>query len=764
MNEEAWEIKVFGVVQGVGFRPFVHRLAEKYQMNGFALNSSVGLTIVVEGHVKNFEKFIEDLTNNPPKLAQIDKCKIIKKNFIGYKKFSICLSESDSQINTILPPDTGICTNCLKEFFDKTNHRYQYLMNSCTECGPRFSIAHVMPYDRENTSMNTFAMCPRCKQEYECLDDRRYHTEAISCPACGPKVWLSNYQGEKILIPVTDLLKSGQIIAVKGIGGFHLACDALNEDAVNQLRNRKKRDSKPFAVMCKDLNVVKDYCEIDKTEMELLLSNAKPIVLLTRKLTKYLPDNISPGIYSLGVMLPYTPIHYSLFNDGIEMIVLTSANISNEPLIKDNREAVEKLKDVANYFLLHDRQIVNSCDDSVVSVVNLESVIQRRSRGYVPLPIKIKKECKSVLACGGDNKNTFCLLSGHEAFMSQHLGDLSYYQNYQRYLQTIDYFKTLTGIRPEIIAYDLHPGYMSTQYAKKFEKIFAVPVQHHHAHMVSCMVENEIDEVVLGVICDGTGYGTDDCLWGFEFFYGNYSDFERLAHLEYLPLIGGDQSIYQPLRIAFSYLYFLFGDIMKEKVGKYLPQLTNLEIQTMQVQLENNIGIVNTSSCGRLFDAVAAFLDVCTKVNYEGQAAILLEALSQINGSQKYSYELVGSSYPYQLKVKQMFGEMLWDKQNSIAKEIIGGKFHSTVIDMIVSTTLRLSQEKHCQKVSLSGGVFQNKLLLKNIVNKLKNNGLQVYIQHKVPSNDGGLALGQALIGEEVFKRVSSGNWKNCRN
>ncbi|MBU2701245.1 hydrogenase maturation protein HypF [Sporomusaceae bacterium BoRhaA] len=758
MNSEAWEFKLFGLVQGVGFRPFVHRLSQQYHLNGWVLNSSSGLIVLAEGITENLKMFAENLMTQAPPMAEIEKCKISKKKVVGYKSFSIRSSENDRDSGTILSPDTGICEKCLKEFYDIKNRRHNYLMISCAECGPRFSMAHMIPYDRENTSMNTFTMCPECRHEYHDIYSRRYHTEAIACSACGPHVWLADGNGKKFCGLANELLKRGKIIAVKGIGGFHLACNALNEAAIASLRNRKKRDSKPFAVMCRDLKVVKEYCQVGEHEVEILKSKEKPIVLLGRKSEKYLSANISPGINTLGVMLPYTPVHYSLFDDELEIVVLTSANLSDEPLIDNNEEALEKLNGIADFFLLHDRPIINSCDDSVVAVVNSATMVHRRARGYVPLPIRIEKKCSNVFACGGDLKNTFCILKGQHAFISQHFGDLSHYGNYRRYLEAIERFKQMTGSNPKIIAHDLHPGYISTQYAKSLEGMFSITVQHHHAHFASCMAENNLSDAVLGVICDGTGYGTDGCIWGFEFFYGDYGGIERLAHLDYLPLSGGDDAVYDPSRTVFSYLYSMFGNYGATVAQKVLPHIMNTDLKAMQTQLDNKIGIWNTSSCGRLFDAISALLGVCTKVNYEGQAAMLLEAISCLNDSRKYRFELDGNCYPYHLNVRNMFEEILFDMQKGISKEIIGGRFHATIIDMVVSTTMRLSREKQCQQVVLSGGVFQNRLLLKNIMHVLENNDLRVYIQRKVPTNDGGLSLGQAVVGEEVFKRVSSCN------
>lgn len=765
MNREAWKFELFGIVQGVGFRPFIHRLAQHFKLNGWVHNSSSGLTIWAEGEVESLKLFKKDLLTNPPSLAKIDKHEItIFKTIAGYKTFAINSSASDPTGYTFIPPDTGICDQCFQEFNEATNRRHNYLLINCAECGPRFSIIHKLPYDRQSTSMINFLLCPNCQSEYNDINSRRYHTEAIACPACGPQVWLADQTGNKIDESASELIKLGKIIAIKGIGGFHLACDALNEPAIANLRARKRRNDKPFALMFRDLDVVKEYCQINTDEMALLSSREKPIVLLYKTNTKYLPNNISEGLNTLGTMLPYTAIHHSLFDDELKVIVLTSANLSGEPLIDNNEEALEKLHDIADFFLFHDRPIVNSCDDSVVAIYNSEPVIHRRSRGYVPLPICMAKTFRSVFACGGDLKSTFCILKGNHGFLSQYFGDLSYYENYRRYIYAVSFFKQMTRTNPEIIAHDLHPGYISTRYAKSLKDVVTIGVQHHHAHLASCMAENNVTAPVLGVICDGTGYGTDGAIWGFEFLYGDYGIFERLAHLDYLPLPGGDAAVFDPSHIAFSYLYNILGNSELAVAKKLLPHLTNSDVSTLQMQLGRKIGIWPTSSCGRLFDAVSALLGICTRVSYEGQAAMLLESISYKNGNvTPYRFELTGQRYPYHLNVNNMFEDILSDLHKGIAKEIIGSRFHATVIDMVVSTVLHLSWEKQCNQVALSGGTFQNRILIENIMNGLKNNGLQVFIQRKVPTNDGGLSLGQAVVGEEAYKRVSGGNWQGTQ-
>lgn len=758
MNKQALECKFYGLVQGVGFRPFVHRLAKKYDIKGWVQNSSQGLTILAEGTDCNLTKFTEKLLSSHPLQASIAKYEITTLKTCGYQDFSIRTSETNCAVSTVIAPDTGICETCLEEFYDRENIREGYLLISCAECGPRFSITAAYPYDRKNTAMQSFTMCSACQREYEDIESRRYHTEAIACKVCGPRVWLTDRNGKEIKASVHELLKLGQIVAVKGIGGFHLAVDALNLAAVVRLRQHKKRDSKPFAVMCRDVKTVQKYCKVSRLEEKLLKSPASPIVLLERTELE-LPLVISPGLTTLGVMLPYTALHRTLFDDKLEMVVLTSANECDEPIICDNKTAIIKLSGIADSFLLNDREIINSCDDSVAAVVNKEAMVYRRSRGYVPLPISINSEGACVLAAGGDLKNTFCLLGDNEAYLSQHFGDLVYYRNFQRYIEGIKCFKEMIACTPKVVAHDLHPDFISAMYAKNLGHK-SVAVQHHHAHLASCMAENQLDGQVLGVILDGSGYGTDGCIWGFEFLYGGYKNFERLAHLEYVPMAGGSQTHYQAGRTAACYLYSLFQDIGLSK-AKHL--LADTDIEGVRRQLSSGLGVIKTSSCGRLFDAAAALTGVCSKVHYEGKAAMLFEAVSSLS-HEKYSFKLSGSKYPYTLSVAELFEEMLFDIKHGQSKAVIGGRFHAVIIDMAVSTIWRLSYEKKCRDVVLSGGCFQNRLLLTGIMRELKNSGLSVYIQRKVPTNDGGISLGQAVVAREVVKHVSGCSGESHRD
>jgi hydrogenase maturation protein HypF len=563
-------------------------------------------------------------------------------------------------------------------------------------------------------------------------------------------------------------LKAGQILAVKGLGGFHLICDARCREAVANLRRRKIREFKPFAVMCRDLQVVEQYCCVSPEEAALLESPAHPIVILDRRMQDDLPPELAPGIGTLGVMLPYTPLHHLLFEEGLEILVATSANISDDPLIIDNDEALAKLKGIADYFLMHNRQIYNRCDDSVATVVGGETLMIRRARGYVPLPVDLPNwdvgsgkvplaSHLSILGCGGDLKSTFCLTRGKSAFLSQHLGDLNHYGNFQQFLYTIPRFETMLDVKPEIIAYDLHPDYMATRWAKSQDGLTRIGVQHHHAHMASCLAENLVTGSALGVICDGTGYGTDGAIWGFEFFAGTPARLERMAHLAYMPL-PGEITIKRPGRMSLTYLYEHFGAPGLERGRRHLPTLGDEEQQVLVRQLENRFNTVPSSSCGRLFDAVSALLGICTRVQYEGQAAIEMETVADPDVQGCYEYELNCHSRPYQLGARGIFEGILSDLERGTPTSTSAGRFHLTVAAMIEEVLRRLRDETGLNRVALGGGTFMNRLLFRLLRQKLEEAGFQVLYHRKVPTNDGGVSLGQVYIASEVIRENVSGH------
>lgn len=759
------EIRIEGVVQGVGFRPFVFRLASEFGINGWVLNSSEGVTIWAEAEEEVIASFYQEILNHPPKLAMIVKHSIKHRDLKGFDHFFIKHSERSDHKDVIISPDVSTCEDCYREIMDPGDHRYHYPFTNCTNCGPRFTIIMDVPYDREKTTMRDFPMCPECAREFDDPMFRRFHAQPNCCPKCGPQTTLKDLEGNIYKGLGHQFLKEGKILAVKGLGGFHLVCDATKREPVAALRKRKVREFKPFAVMCKNLDVVRRYCRLSQCEAELLESPAHPIVILKRLRFDDLPPEIAPGIDTLGVMLPYTPLHHLLFAEGLEILVMTSANISDDPLIIDNDEASKKLKGIADYFLIHNRQIYNRCDDSVAAVVGGGVQIYRRARGYVPLPVELPVDPPGViLGCGGDLKNTFCMTKGRGAYLSQHLGDINHYGNYQQFLYTIPRFETMLDVKPDIIVYDLHPDYMATRWAKGLQGVQKVAVQHHQAHMASCLAENQVTEPVLGVVCDGTGYGLDDAIWGFEFFAGTPEHLERIAHLDYMPL-PGEITIKHPSRMAFTYLYELFGDAGLQYAQRYLPALSKEEQGVLVKQLENRINTVLTSSCGRLFDAVSALLGICTKVQYEGQAAIELETQADRNAADPYSFDFNTASRPYTLGARKIFAGILDDLQRNEPVSIIAGRFHRTVAEMIIMVLEKMRDDTGLNVAALSGGVFQNRLLFLLLHKKLVERGFEVLVHHKVPTNDGGVSLGQVYIASEVIRKdVSRYSVKDIKN
>lgn len=745
---EAKRIEIKGVVQGVGFRPFVYNLAYKHNIKGWVLNNAQGVFIHAEGLEKDMEAFISELFNKPPRQAVIKEQKVSAESLQGFESFEIIESQGGGEQEVLISPDLAMCPECYQDIMSPDNRRYKYAFTNCTNCGPRFTIIKGVPYDRPKTTMAEFPMCSKCSAEYHDPLNRRFHAQPNACPECGPHVKLCDPTG-KVISGVTphELLLNGFILAVKGLGGYHLVCDAKNPQAVNRLRQSKKREAKPFAVMAKNVETVSKYCYLSLQEQELLKSPQAPIVILPRKKARYLPSSLAPGVATLGIMLPYTPLHLLLFREELELLVMTSGNISSNPLIYQDEEAFSQLHEIADFFFIHNREIYNRCDDSVVKVIAGQTQLFRRARGYVPMPVQIPKQ-PSVLACGGDLKTTFCLTKGNQAFLSQHMGDLDNYLNFEEYLLTVERMQDYLKIKPQTVVVDMHPEYNSHKWGQEYNGP-VLEVQHHHAHLASCLADNGLGEEVLGVICDGTGYGTDGNIWGMEFLVGNFSGFKRLAHLEYVPLPGGEAAVREPLRITISYLYKYFGEKGLKEAEKYMKGLDSDEILRIKKQIDINLNCPLTSSCGRLFDAVSALLGIAPKVHYEGQAAIEMEELADRKyQGPGYGFQLNRSgSLPFTLSTKQMWAEILQDIGKGVKKEQIAVKFHHTVANMIVTTCLALEHLLPSRKVALSGGVMQNKLLMEILVPMLKENGFQPLLHHQVPANDGGLSLGQAVIG-----------------
>jgi hydrogenase maturation protein HypF len=765
MKIQANAIYFNGIVQGVGFRPFVFKLAEELGINGWVNNSSHGVKIHAEGN--NLDLFYRRLLKEAPPLARIVTAQSVEIELANYGTFEIVESHVEEESDVLISPDVATCGDCVKDMADPKNRYYRYPFTNCTNCGPRYTIIQDVPYDRVLTTMSGFAMCDSCSVDYLNPRNRRFHAQPVACENCGPKVQLMDALGCRLPGIGVDQLAQGGIIAVKGLGGFHLVCDARNAGAVRRLRDRKERGSKPFAVMARSIAKACNEVNICDKEEELLRSAAGPIVVLERKLTQTdsLPEDIAPGIHTLGIILPYTPIHHLLFEGPYDFLVMTSANLTGRPLIYSNEEALGALQGIADYFLMNNRDIYHPCDDSVVQVIGQETVFFRRARGYVPLPILMPTIHVNtpLLGVGGELKNTFCLASGQRAFVSQYMGDMEGYENLKRFHQELKAFQRVVNITPSAIAYDKHPNYQLTRFAME-QPWPKHSVQHHHAHLVSVMGEWDRTEPTLGIICDGTGFGEDHCIWGFEFLVGNASGYERKAHLEYLGIPGGDVGAKNPLRIAYSYLKTLLDSEAWEKTEPFWSTFSILERQILDRQHETGVQVFQTSSAGRLFDAVSALLGVCTKVTYEGQAAIELESVGtkfwqqQCVGDLERRMESPGLLYSYEVRVekavlilgvKPLLEELVQDIFDGVSAGKIAYRFHETIAQAMVDLAQQLGVGYG--PLVLSGGVFQNKLLTEAVLRNCQTQGIKVLRSRSLPPGDGGLAFGQLLIANEVL-------------
>ena len=766
-------IKVTGIIQGVGFRPFIYRLARKFSLNGFVINTSSGVTIEVERDPDKIKLFYKSLIKEAPILAFIESTEIEYQKLKGYKEFQIKKSKSEEGHYVLISPDICICEDCLKELFNKKNRRYLYPFINCTNCGPRFTIIIDTPYDRDKTTMKKFELCPDCYREYTTIKDRRYHAQPNSCEICGPNVSLYTGRNLKyhvstkgkqgIILSEADsiketikLLKRGEIVAIKGLGGFHLACDTLNPKSVKELRKRKSRPFKPFALMAKDIETVKEFCYVNSAEKKLLLSPQRPIVLLRKKNNPLLSEEIAPNTNYLGVMLPYTPIHYLIFSDSLRLLIMTSGNMADEPLVIDNDEAINQLGKITKYFLNYNREINSRCDDSIATVFENETIITRRARGYAPLPIVFKKKFPQILACGAELKNTFCLTKDKYAFLSQYIGDLKNKQTLQFFEDEIDHFKRMFLIEPEIIVSDLHPDYLSSRFARDYAKRYRIKkllsVQHHFAHIASCMGENNIQEKVIGVSFDGIGLGSDGNIWGGEFFIADYKSFQRVGHIRYVPMPGGDKASEECSRMAIAYLYDTFGDELFNLNIDFLKQVDRKFIYSIIAMIKQRINTPLTSGCGRLFDAVSSLLRICDKNTYEAQAPIELEMVADVNTKKFYNIDIVNENGYLILETRSLIREIFKSLKSNVEKEIISAMFHNGLAEAVAKTCKEIRRETSLNKVVLSGGVWQNRFLLKETLRRLKFAKFDCYYHRSIPTNDGGISLGQALIANAIFK------------
>ena len=754
-------IEVRGIVQGVGFRPFVYNLAQTLRLAGYALNSSAGVTIEVEGGDNEVAKFLRTLSQDPPPLAQIDGMVITDVNV--QRETSFCIRESCSTQGefSLVSADVGTCADCWREFSDPSDRRYGYAFTNCTNCGPRYTIVQDVPYDRPSTTMSSFEMCKLCQAEYEDPSNRRFHAQPNACPVCGPQLVLARAGDSTSSFPASmkearKLLRDGCILAVKGLGGFLLACDAENDAAVNLLRKRKRRSDKPFALMARNVEAIERFCEVSALDRAALTSPKRPIVVLPRNANKDISSAVAPGNKTLGVMLPYTPLHYLLFSDSPEQaaefsaLVMTSGNLSEEPIVTSNDEAAERLQDVADWFLFHNRDIYMRVDDSVVRTLEGKQRVLRRSRGYAPQTVDLGMPVEEILACGAELKNTFCLTKGHYAILSQHIGDLENYETLVFFQETLANLKKLFRVNPRAVAYDLHPHYMSSRFAQELPVDRKIGVQHHHAHVASCMAENHLRDKVIGVAFDGTGYGTDGKIWGGEFLVADLSSFERHGHLRYVPLPGGDAAIRQPWRMALSYLRDSFGSNVPVSLAS-LASIPERQLTVVDAMMVRGINTVLTSSCGRLFDAVACLTGVGQDVTFEGQAAIALETAASADVTEHYPFEIEDGE-PAQVDVRPMIRGIVNDLSQSHTASYVAARFHNTVARIIVEMSLRIRKTEHLNRVCLSGGTFQNRLLLERSVKGLREHGFEVFLHASVPPNDGGISLGQAVIANELLR------------
>jgi hydrogenase maturation protein HypF len=764
------QIRVRGIVQGVGFRPFVYNLAQSLGLAGFVLNSSAGVIIEIEGPEPALHRFVETLRSSPPPLAQIDEFAVADLDSRGETGFSIHASYSEEGEFALVPPDLGTCDDCWRDFSDPQNRRFGYAFTNCTNCGPRYTIIQDIPYDRPMTTMSAFRMCEPCEAEYHDPANRRFHAQPNACPRCGPTLVFaksgSTVSPDSFRVGVSSRaainearqkLREGNIVAVKGLGGFLLACDARNDAAVRELRRRKRRSDKPFALMARDVVAVESFCAVSDPDRTALLSPRRPIVILPRTSDSPISREMAPGNNTIGVMLPYTPLHYLLFSDSPDepptftALVMTSGNLSEEPIVTGNDEAQERLGGIADWFLFHNRDIYMRVDDSVVRTFIGESRVLRRSRGYVPQPVDLGIDLHEILACGAELKNTFCLTKGRYAMVSQHIGDMENYETLLFFQETLANLKKLFRVEPQAVAYDLHPRYLSSRFAQESPIAKKIGVQHHHAHIASCMAENHLRDKVIGVAFDGTGYGTDGQIWGGEFLVADLEGFERRAHLRYVPLPGGDAAIRKPWRSALAHLRATFGSRPLPEALSFLRAVPEKEVAVVESMLARNVNTIQTSSCGRLFDAVASLIGLRHEVNFEGQAAIELEAAALPGVEDRYPVYIEDGD-PARLDMRPTIEGIVRDVAAEKPASHISACFHNTLAEAIVEVCARIAKTEGLQRVCLSGGTFQNLYLLARTVKGLRRSGLEVFLHSLVPANDGGISLGQAVIANQHLR------------
>lgn len=743
---ERVHLRIHGIVQGVGFRPFIHKLVGSYGLTGYIKNTSSGVELELEGSRPALERFVRDVPERVPKLAVIESVEAEYSDELrGFTGFEIRKSLQEAVRNTLISPDICICDDCLRELFDKNDRRYRYPFINCTNCGPRFTIIKDVPYDRAKTSMSDFPMCPDCDREYRDIEDRRYHAQPDCCPECGPRVFFLGADGTELpgnaIETAREYIKAGRIVAVKGLGGMHLACRCDDPAAAMELRRRKQRDEKPFAIMCRDAETAKRLCRVSAAEESILTGFRRPIVLLEKRERGAL-SHISENGY-VGVMLPYTPLHYLLFGDDIDMLIMTSANLSDTPIMYKNGEALEKLSGIADGFLLHDRDIQTRCDDSLCWVLDGREYPARRSRGYVPFPVKVPDSRMRILACGAEQKASFCISKEDYVFPCQHIGDLKNLETLENYEQQILHFQRLFDIVPQAVACDMHPDYMSTEYARRRAARDGIPivyVQHHHAHMAACMADNSLPGPVIGLVWDGTGLGTDGTIWGAECLAGGYGGFERLGSIRPIPLIGGDRAVKESFRVAYALLREAGCDVSGVENAGALGRVYDARLNCPL-----------SSGMGRLFDGVAAILGIKTHCSYEGQGAVLLEAAAADDGG-VYDRPLEGA--PLRFDWRPMIRAVTADMAQGVDTGVIAARFMNTLVEMAAAQCIAARRETGISTVVLSGGSFQNMYIMRRLPPRLEREGFAVYHHSRVSANDEGLSLGQLMIAQAALEKT----------
>ncbi|KTB47587.1 carbamoyltransferase HypF [Dehalogenimonas alkenigignens] len=756
-------ISVKGVVQGVGFRPFVYQMARRFGLTGWVTNTSGEVRIEVEGSSEAVQAFRRSLEAEAPPQSRITSIMSTWLAPAGYDRFEIRDSLIEAGRYQLISPDLATCSDCRREIYDPEDRRFHYPFTNCTNCGPRFTIIEDIPYDRPLTTMKVFPICPECRREYEDPLDRRFHAQPNACPVCGPKLWLVDSSGRRVeaadvIEKAAELLRQGKILAVRGLGGFLLASDATSQTVVEELRRRKRRPAKPFAVMLSSLDEIEPRCELSVEERRLLISAAAPIVLLRLNEGTDIASAVAPGLKYLGVMLPYTPLHHLIMTGAGRPLVMTSGNLSEEPIARDNDEALSRLGGIADYFILHNREIFSRYDDSVVMHEACEKRVLRRARGFAPYPVRLTSAVPQILGVGAQEKNTFCLTRDDNAFVSQHIGDMENLETIEHFEQTLSLYKRMFRIEPQTITCDLHPDYATSKWAAEESARLDIPlvkVQHHHAHIASCLAENGVSGKVIGVALDGTGYGSDGKIWGGEFSVADAAGIDRIAHLEYLPLPGGEAAVKKPYRTAAGYFYRLFGAEGLTQAAACLRCVDGSELDLIKLQVDRGLNTPETSSAGRLFDAVSALLGVRREIQYDAQAAVELEmAADGVETGGSYPFDIAAEGGHRVIRLRRLFEGLLDDIHGGVRVPEMAARFHNAVVDIIVKVCEIIRGDTGLGSVALSGGCFMNRRLLRRSIERLGQAGFRVYAHREVPTNDGGISLGQVAVAAHYVKNI----------